>query len=319
MARARTVVWVFWVSLAVPCMGRAFGQSYPHKPIRIVTTGIGGGLDFIARLIAPELSSTLGQSVVVDNRTNSVVPVEIVSRAQPDGYTLLVSGPPLWIGPLLQNASYNPVKDFSPITLAGSSPNIIVVPPSLPVNSVQDLISLAKARPKSLNYASNAIGGSSHLAAELFKSMAGIDMVRIPYNSNATLVADLMSGQVQLTFGSAVTVESFVQSGKLKALAVTSAKPSALFPNLPTVASAVPGYEAVSMFGIFAPANTAAAIIHRLNHEIVRMLEKADVKEKLIRSGVEAVGNSPQEFAVMVASDMARMGKVIRDSGIRTE
>ena len=301
--------------------GLACGQSYPGKPVRIVTSGVGGGSDLAARLIAQAISPGLGQQVIVDNRPSGVIPGETVAKAAPDGHTLLVSSSVLWLESLLQaHAPYDAVRDFLPVTLAARSPNILVVHPSLPARSVKELIALARAKPGALNYAAGATGSSDHLAAELFKVMAGVDIVRISYKTAASRMADLLGGHVQLSFGSGGTVAAHVKTGKLRALAVTSAQPSALLPDLPTMAaSGVPGYEAVQILGVFAPARTPAPFIGRLNQEIVRALGQADVKERFLNFGVETVGSTPEEFAAVIESDMAKWDKLIKIAGIRAE
>ena len=301
--------------------GLACAQNYPNKPVRIVTAGVGGGSDFAARLIAQGISPGLGQQVIVENRPSGVIPGETVAKAVPDGYTLLVSSSVLWLEPLLQgHAPYDAVRDFSPVTLAAKSPNILVVHPSLPVRSVKELIALAKAKPGQLNYAAGATGSSDHLAAELFKAMAGVDIVRVSYKTAATRMADLVGGHVQLSFGSGGTVAAQVKAGRLRALAVTSAQPSALLPDLPTVAaSGVPGYEAIQILGVFAPAKTPAPLVSRLHREIVQALAHAGLKQKFLNSGVETVGSSPEQFAAVIQSDMAKWGKLVKTAGIRTE
>jgi tripartite-type tricarboxylate transporter receptor subunit TctC len=243
-----------------------------------------------------------------------------VAKAAPDGYTLLLNGAPFWLAPLLQKMSFDPIRDFSPITLAIRQPNMIVVPPSLPVKSVKDLIALAKAKPGELNYASGLIGNSNHLAAELFKSMAGVDIVRVGYKTGAAAATAVMSGDVQLLFISTGSGAAFVKSGRLRALAVASAEPSALAPGLPTVAaSGLPGFESTAMAGVFAPAKTPPSIIDRLNREIVRFLTRSDVKEQLFNIGQEVVAGTPAQLGATVKSEMARLGKVIKDVGIRAE
>ncbi len=320
MVKPGFVVWLLSLGMMVTGTGGVSAQIYPTKPIRIVTGGVGGGSDFTARLIAQGISAPLGQQVIVDNRGSGVIPGELVSRAPPDGYTLLVSSSSLWIVPLLQSVPFDPVRDFLPIALTNRAPNILVVHPSLPVKSIKELTALAKARPGELNYSTGSTGASSHLAAELFKVMAGVNMVRIPYKSGATEIFDLLSGQVQLTFGTAASVMPLVKARKLRALAVTSAQPFALAPELPTVAaSGLPGYESETVAGIFAPAKTPAAIINRLNQEIVQVLKRADVREKYANTGVEAVGSSPEEFAAKIKSDITRMSKVIKDAGLRAD
>ncbi len=315
-----SAAWMFSVGLMVLGGGLASGQTYPNKPIRIVTIEPGGGGDLAARLIAQGLSGSLGQQVLVDNRGGGVIAIEIVAKAPPDGYTLLLYGGTLWIGPLLQNVSWDPVRDFSPITLAVTFPNIVAVHPSLPVKSVRELIALAQARPGELNYSSGSIGASTHLAAELFKSMAGVNIVRVPYKGGGPATIALVTGEVHLMFATVGLVTPHVKSGRLRALAVTTAQPSALAPGLPTVAaSGVPGYESRSILGIFARARTPEVIINRLNQEIVRVLNRAEVKQRLFGSGVETVGSSPEESAATMKAETAKWGKVIKEAGIRVE
>lgn len=317
-AYLRFVVWIFSVGMMLLGAGTGSGQAFPNKPIRIVTSGIGSNADFVARLIAQGLTASLGQQVIVDNRTSAGgIMQEIVAEAPPDGYTLLLTSAYLWILPLMQKMRYDPVRDFSPITLAVRTVNIIVAHPSLPVNSVKELVALAKTEPGKLNYGTTVTGSSNYLAVELFKAMSGVNMVRINYKNVAMALNDLIGGQVQLMFATSGSVTPHVKSGKLRALAVTSAQPSSTFPELPTVAaSGVPGYESVSITGIYAPVKTPAAIINQLNKEIVRFLNQANVKEKFFNVGVETVASSPEQLAATMKSDMARMGKLIRDAGI---
>ncbi len=318
MRMPSSVLWMFPVSLMVLGASLACGQSYPTKPIRIVTAAPGSNNDWGARIVAQELSGSLPQQVIVDNR-GGFITMEIVSKAPPDGYTLLFLGPTVWLLPLLRdNAPWDPLRDFSPITLAVTSPNAIVVHPSLPVKSVKELIALAKARPGELNYGSGIIGSTPHLAAELFNAMAGVNMLRVPYKGTGPSMIALFSGEIHLMFPGLGSVAPHFKAGKVRALAVTSARPSPLAPGLPTVAdSGLPGYESASILGIFAPARTPAAIINLLNQEIVRILNKADVKERFFSSGAETVGSSPEEFAATIKSEIAKWGKVIRDAGIR--
>ena len=320
MLISRIVVCMFLGGMMVLGAGGVSGQDYPSKPIRILTSGAGGASDILARLIAQGISAPLGQPVIVDNRV-AIIAIETVAKAPPDGYSLLFYGTLIWLAPFLRdNVPWDPVRDFSPITLVTSEPNVLVAHPSLPVRSVKELIALAKARPGALNYGSSGSGSSGHLAGELFKSMAGVDIVRIPFKSIVLGLPDLMSGQLQLMFPPVGPVDAHIKSGRLRALAVTSAQPSALVPGLPTLAaSGLPGYEVVALNGIFAPGKTPAAIVNRLNQEMVRVLTRADVKEKFLSTGQEIVGSSPEEFAAAIKSDMARMGKVIRDAGIRDD
>ena len=323
MLAPRIVVLILSMVLLVSGMKAAIGQAYPIKPIRMIAPEVGGGNDFVARLIAQGLTEVLGKQVVVDNRGSAggVIAAELLARAPADGYTLMFYSSGIWTAPFLQaNVRYDVLRDFSPITLAASSPNTVVVHPSLAVNSVRELIALAKAKPGVLNYASGNTGSANHLAAELFKSMAGVDIVRITYKGTGPALNDVAAGQVQLMFPAIGSVAPQVKAGRLKALAVTSLEPSALAPGLPTVsASGLPGYEAVAMSGVFAPGKTPAPLIERLNREIVRFLSAADVREKLLRSGVEAAGSTPQEFASKIKTEMARLSKVIRDAGIHAE
>jgi tripartite-type tricarboxylate transporter receptor subunit TctC len=292
-------------------------QTYPGKPVRIVTAEPGGGADFLARLLAQGLTPELGQQIIVDNRPSGVIPVEVVAQAPADGYMLLFYSNGMWTLPLIQNVSYDPIRDFIPITLAGRAPNILVVHPSLPVRSVKELIALAKARPGQLDYGSAGPGSSIQLAADLFKSMAGVNIVAIPYRGGGPAVIALLGGEVQVMFAAAGSVRSHLKSGRLRGLAVTSARPSELFSEYPTIAATVPGYESVGTYGLFAPARTPAAIIARLNQDAARALNKAEVKEKLSSSGVEVAWSTPEEFSAMIKSEMTRLAKVLKDTGMR--
>ena len=319
MPPKRIVAWTVPAAIIALGMGAASGQDYPGKPIRLLSPGPGGGADFVARFVAQGISAPLGQQVIVDNRPAGVIPGQVVSKAPPDGYTLLLNGNSFWIAPLMRDGiPYDPVKDFSPIALAVSSPNILVVHTSVPAKSVKELIALARARPGVLNYGSASAGGSVHLAAELFKFMAGVDIVRISYKTSGTSVTSLLAGEVDLMFGNAPPVIPHIKSGRLRALAVTTLKPSVLMPGLPTIAdSGLPGFEVSSSYAFFAPARTPAAIIGRLNQEIVRFLARADAKKKFLATGVEPVGGTPEQLVATIKSEMTRMGKVIRAAGIR--
>jgi tripartite-type tricarboxylate transporter receptor subunit TctC len=298
----------------------AAAQAYPVRPIRLVTAEAGGGNDVQARLIAQGLSMRMGQRVVVDNRPSGVIPGEIVSKAAPDGYTVLLYNNTFWIGTLMQKTPYDVTKDFSAVVWVSSTPNVLVVNSAVPVKSVAELIALAKANPGDLNYASSGNGASNHLAGELFKSMAGINIVRIAYKGAAQGLNDLMGGRVQLMFPTSVSVTPFLKSGQVKALAVTSAAPSALAPGLPTMAAAgLPGYESISIYGVFARAGTPRPLVEKLNAEIVRVLSAPELKERFFNIGMEPVGGSPDQLAATIRSEMIRMAKVIKDAGIRSE
>jgi len=303
----------------VPATSVVYGQAFPSKVIRIITAAAGGGSDFNARQVAQGISGPLGQQVIVDNRT-PLQASETVSKAAPDGYTLMVGGDSMWVLSLLRQTPYDPVSDFTPISLISMDANVVAVHPSIPVKSIKDLIALAKAKPGELNYSSTPTGGSPHLAAELFKSMAGVNIVRVGYSGGAAAITALISGEVQMTIASAGSATPHAKSGKLNALAVTTAQPTALVPGLPTVAaSGLPGYEFVGVTGIWAPAKTPASIIDTLNREIVRALNRPDVKERFLNSGLEIVASSPVQFAAAIKADMAKMGKVIKDAGIKLE
>jgi len=309
-----------WLALALTAGGMAFAQEYPARPIRIVTSEPGGGGDFISRTIGQGVSAALRQPIIIENRGGGILPAIYVAKTTADGYTLLCASGVMWIGPLLRSVSYDPVRDFSPISLAVSSPNILVAYSGLPANSVKELIALAKARPGQLNYASAGTGGSAHLAAELMKSMAGIDMTMIPYKGAGPALISLMAGEVHVMFATATAAMTHIQGRRMKALAVTTATPSALVPNVPTLAaSGLPGYEFATITGFFAPAGTPAPIIRRLNAEINRQLGLEDVREKFLKTGVEPVGNTPAEYSKIMKDEMARLGKIIREKGIRAE
>ena len=296
------------------------GQDFPTKPLRIVTTEAGGGADFAARVVAQGLTAQLGQSVIVENRGATLVAIDAVSKARPDGYSLLLGGISFFMDPLLRKLPYDPVKDFAPITIVATSPTVLVVHASLPVNSVKELIALAKAKPGEINYGSAPPGSTTFLAGELFKSMADVNIVRVTYKGTGPLLNSLLGGEVQLSFPSAGAVAPHIASGRLKGLAVTSPERSLLVPDLPTVAaSGLPGYQMLAVYDMLAPAKTPATLINRLNGEIVRVLKNPDVKERFLKSGVEVVGGSPEQLATTRKADMARMSKVIKQAGITVD
>jgi tripartite-type tricarboxylate transporter receptor subunit TctC len=294
-------------------------QSFPLKPIRILTSAPGNSDDLAARLIAQGITGGLDQQVIVDNR--GVVAVEIAARSPADGYTLLLYGSPMWLAPFMRDKlPYDPVKDFTPVTWATSSPNLLVVHPSLPVNSVRELVALATARPNELNYGSGSAGSTPHLAAELFRAMTGVKIVRIAYKGSGPALTALLSGELHFMFPSTGSANPLLKSGKLRPLAVTTLKPSTLAPGLPTVAeSGLPGYESASLLAVFAPAGTPTTIVQRFNQEIVKALNNPEARERLFRAGVEAVGSTPEQFAATLKTEMARWGKLIREAGIRAE
>ena len=295
------------------------GPAFPSKPVRMVSPEAGGAGDFAARLIAQALPGYLGQQLVIDNRAQ-IVAAEVVMKAPPDGYTLLLGSGSFFLGPLLRETQYDPVRDFTPITLATSAPAILVVHPSLPVQSVKDLIALARANPGKLNYGSGASGGGTHLAAELLKSMAKVNIVRIPHKGDGPVTISLLTGQIQLAFINMGSVLPHAKSGKLKALGIASAQPSLLLPGVPTVASGgLPGFTSGSLTVIVAPIKTPAAIVGRLNQDIVQVLHRADVKEKFATTGVEVVASSPDQLAATMKSEIATAARIVRDADIRPD
>ncbi len=319
---ARAIVVSTFVGAMIVSASLAQAQTYPTRPIRFVAMGqVGGGVDFAARLIAPELSRVLGQGVVVDNRAGEVVPAETVARAAPDGHTILMNGSSLLFLPLMrENVPYDVVKSFAPITLAHQSPNVLVVFPPLPVKSVSDLVALAKAKPDELDFGSAGTGSSTHLAAQLFKITAGINVTHIPYKSSSASLTALTGGHVKFMFGTPGSVAPHVNSGRLRALAVTTKQPTALFPSLPTVAaSGYPGFECISTNGVLAPAGTPPAIINRLNREIVQILQKKQIKDLFFNAGSETIGSTPDEFAQQIKSELAKWSKIINASAIKAD
>ncbi len=316
---SKPTLTVVAISAFFVCSADVAAQTFPAKPIRIITTEAGGGSDFAARVVAQ--ASNMGQPMVVDNRGGGVVAIEAVVRAPADGYTMLFYGATVWLLQYMRdNVLWDPVRDFAPVTLATSSPNILILNPAVPANTVKDFIALARAKPGQFNDAGGGTGTSSHLAAELFKSMAGVSIVRVAYKGNGPALTGVITGEVQMIFATPGSVTQHLKAGRLKALAVSSAQPSALMPGLPTLAaSGLPGYEAVGIIGFLAPAKTPETVVQRLNQEIVRVLGLPEVKEKYFNSGVETVGSTPEEFGAKIKAEMTRLGKVIRDTGIRAE
>lgn len=316
MRSLRFVAELLAVTIMVLCAASGRAQDhYPSKVVRIVTAAPGSNNDWGARLLGDEISPSLGHRVLVENRGG--LAAEVVAKAAPDGYTVLFYGPAAWTLQLFRNVPYDPVRDLAPVTLAMSSPIVLVVHPSLPVKSVKELIALARARPGELNYASGTIGATPFIAGELFKHMAKVKIVRVPYSGTGPSVIGLLSGEVEVMFPGAGSVWHFVQQNRLRALGVASARPSALTPGLQPVALTVPGYESTSNIAFFVPAKTPAAIVSRLNRELVTVLGKADVRERLFKGGVEAVGSSPEELGAYVKADIAKIEVLIRSAGIK--
>ena len=308
------------IALVLTAASTAQAQSFPAKPIRIITSGVGGAGDVASRLVAQGIAPALGQQVIVDNRASGPIPVEVTLKSPADGYTLMLYGSTVWLGPYLRANAPDPLRDFAPISLAATAPNILVVHPSLPVKNVKEFVALAKARPGALNYGTTGIGSSPHLAAELFQAMAGVQFVRISYKGAGAALTDLIGGQIQLSFATASSVSPHLKTGRLRALGVSSARESILLPGLTTIAAAgLPGYESSSLQGVFAPAGVPAPILQKLSQEIMRYLHSSDAREKFLAVGVEVVGSTPEQFTAAMKTEMSRMGKVIRDAGIRED
>ena len=324
MLRNRSALNAYLMVLMFAGCSAAYAQAtYPSKPVRIVTSAAGGGSDFSARIVAQGLTSSFGQQVIIENRGggNGVISAQTVAKSSADGYTLALLASQLWLLPfLLDSVPYDPEKDFMPISVIDISPNVLVVHPSLPVNSVRELISLAKARPGELNYSRPSAGSPTHLSAELFKTMAGVNIVSVAYKGGGPAVIAIVAGEVELGFVSLAAGVSSIRAKRLRVLAVSTAEPWPLFPDLPTVAaSGLPGFESVLVNGMFAPTGTPTSLIQRMNQEVVQVLRRPEIKERFINSGAEPVGSSPEELRSFVKSEMAKWGKLIKAANIRGE
>lgn len=304
--------------LVVLATGPALAQEqYPAKLVRLVSPAAGGNADIIARFVSVGLTESFGQQVIVDNR-GAIAP-GVVAKAAPDGYTVLVTGSPAWLLPLLKPGVGWDAKDFAPVTLATTSPSLLVVHPSVPAANVRQLIALAKSRPGEINFASGTVGATPYLAGEMFRHMAGINIVGIAYKGTGPAVTAVMTGEVHMMFPGAPAAMPLVKEGRLKALAVCSAQPSPFAPGIPTVAATgLPNFESVSPFGILVPRGTPPAIVERLNQEIARTLNKPEVKAKLFGAGSEVVANAPDAFAAKIRGDIERVAKLVQ-SGLRAQ
>jgi len=297
--------------LALP----AAAQNYPTKTVRVVTSPAGGGNDFPARLIALALSKTLGQQFIVDNRPTVLI-ADIVAKSPPDGHTLLVTGSAHWIGPLVEKVTYDPIRDFASITLIDRSPSVLVVHPSMPVKSVKQLIALAKSKPGELNFSVGGAGTSNYVAAILFNHMAGVKVVRIPYKGTGPALAAVITGEVHAMFGSAGGAAPHMQSGRLRALAVGSAKPSPLAPGVPTLeAAGLPGFISEALHALFAPANTPVAVVTRLNQEVTRYLQSPEARDIFLKAGIEASPGTPDDLVATMRSEIDRVSKALKAAG----
>jgi tripartite-type tricarboxylate transporter receptor subunit TctC len=303
----------------------AAAQAYPDKPIRvIVPVPAGGTPDVVARMVAPGLSTLLGQQLVIDNRggAGGLIGAELAAKAVPDGYTVFFSSPgSLTILPHLQKqVAYDTLRDFAPISLVSIGPFLLITHPSVPARTVKELIALARAEPGKLNYASAGNGAANHLAMELFKSMAGVNITHVPYKGAPQAVTDLIGGSVNLMFNSIPPVLQHIKTGRLRLLGVASAKRSPQLPDVPTISEAgVPGYEAITWFGLLAPAKTPKAIIVRLNDVMVKVVHAPDLKSQLEIQGYDPVGSSPEEFAAFIRAESEKYAKVVKFSGAKVD
>jgi tripartite-type tricarboxylate transporter receptor subunit TctC len=319
-AQQRSVRLVAGLALAFSC-GHALAQDFPTRPIRlIVPQSAGGSTDLIARLLAQKMSETLGQTIVVDNRpgAGSVNGTETAAQAAPDGYTLLTVAASFTITPALhKKLPFDSVRDFAPISQVATLPHLLIVHPSVAVKSVKDLIAIAKAKPGDLNVATSGIATSTHLAAELFMYMTGTKMVTVPYKGGSPSMTAMLAGQCQVNFAAMSTAIPYARSGKVRAIAVSTAKRSVAAPEYPTIAEAgVPGYEHSSWVGLLAPAKTPPAIVSKLNSGAVRAAESTDTKQYLLKFGMEPVGSTSAEFATVIKTEIAKWQKLVKAAGI---
>jgi tripartite-type tricarboxylate transporter receptor subunit TctC len=316
----KVIAALICMALSVP----AWGQPYPSKPIRVIVPAPPGSApDFLSRLLAPKLGELWGQPLVIDNVVGAGgnIGTERVAKAPADGYTLLFNT----IGPIAVNVSlysslpYDPVKDFAPVTLVAKVPNILVVHPSVPVKSVQELISYARANPGKLRYASPGSGTSPHLAAELLKVVTGIDLLHIPYKSSAQMTTDILGGQVEVMFHNAPVVLPHIKTGALRGLGITSATRSASAPELPPIADTVPGFEVTAWFGFMAPANTPPAVVNKLQADVAKVMASPEIRERMLVQAADPVGSTPQEYAAFINDEIAKWAKVVKQSGAKVE
>jgi tripartite-type tricarboxylate transporter receptor subunit TctC len=310
--------------LLIAVIPQSAAQMYPLRPVRIIVPyAAGGGVDVMARLIAPRLGERLGQQVIIDNRPGATgnIGAELAAHSPADGYTILMAGASIAINvSLYRKLAYDIVRDFTAVTSVAVSPNIVLVHPSLPARSITQLIAIARERPGQLNYASGGSGSTLHLTAELFKSMTGVNIIHVPYKSTGPALIAVISGEVAIVMPPLAGSLSHVESGRLRALAVTSATRLKMVPQLPTVAEAgVPGFESGQWYGVFVPAGTPAEIVARLQAEIARVVRLPDVGDQITQQGSIAAGDTPEQFAAYLRQDIARWAKVVKASGARIE
>jgi tripartite-type tricarboxylate transporter receptor subunit TctC len=308
--------------MATTCV--ALAQDFPVRPLRVVVPyAAGGSTDVLARMVGQRLTAELAQPVVIDNRTGAgtLIATEIVAHAAPDGYTLLMATPPLAVAPALyQQLRFDVARDFAAVTNIAATSNVLVVHPSVPAQTVKELIALVKTNPGKYTFGSSGVGGASHLAVELFSYLAGIELVHVPYKGGAVAVTDLIGGRLTLMFANLTTVQQHIKAGRVRALAIGTAQRSLVMPELPTVAAAgVPGYEANNWNGVVAPAGTPRTVIDQLQHAIKAIVDAPDMRGKLLQNAFEPIADTPGEFARYLAAERVKWGKVVRQANVKPE
>lgn len=295
-------------------------QPYPSKPVRIVTSGVGGAGDVVSRLIAQGISPALGQQVIVDNRASGAIPVDVAVKAPPDGYTILIYGSTVWLGPYLRDNAPDPLRDFAPVTHVASQQIVLLAGAHFAAKTLPELIAMARAKPGQIAFATAGNGTGGHLAGELLKLLAGIDLLHVAYKGSSPALVDVIGGQVPLTPISINTALAPLKSGRVRALAVSGAQRSPVLPDTPTMQEAgVKGYESYTWYGMLAPKATPRAIIMKLNAETVAILKLADVRERLLADGAEPVGNTPEQFGAYIKSEIDKWRRVVQAAGLRAE
>jgi tripartite-type tricarboxylate transporter receptor subunit TctC len=306
------------------CIASAVAQDYPTRTVRIVVPAApGGGTDIVARVLAQDFSKALGQPFVVENKpgAGNMIGIEAVARSAPDGYTLLMVPATIALNSVLyKKVPYHPIRDFAPITLAATAPLVLIVHPSVPAQSLAEFIALARRQPGKMSYGTPGIGTTPHLCMELLKSMAGIDLVHVPYRGTAPAAADVISGQIATMFATALTARPMIDAGRVRALAVSGPQRVHALPNVPPVAEAgVPGYAAIQWYGLLAPAGTPAATVARLNAEAIKSLRTAEMKERLAADGAEPQGSTPEEFAATIRHEIPEYARIVKISGAKLD
>ena len=318
MQKNYLVAGCFTAFVSILGTGSAFAQAYPNKPIRIVAPPAGSNVDLVARVIAQGLSPIFGQPVVVQNRPD-LIAIESSISAAPDGYTALLYTSAVWIKPLMQKVDYDAEKDLMPITRATSAPSFLFIHPSVPAKTVRELIAYAKANPGKLNYGMAGVGTSGHLAVELLKNMAGINLVQVAYKGSSEMVTNLVGNQIQVAISSASTGMPHVAAGRLRVLGVGGTKPSTLAPDVPPIASGLPGYEISAEQAMWVPAGTPKAVVDRLSAAVLRVLDNPEVKKRFLSDGTETIGSTPAQSAAYIKADIAKWAKLVKEANLRMD